>query len=117
MKEFSSAALFLSLSITPALASELNGYCYDLGEDGCTSRYLPFENMAVDFCEETCVLTNPVSIRGLDGTLYDFKCASDSPIDSGGRVLVIQQKQSDGQVTKFIISNDGITPLVRCPAQ
>ena len=54
------------------LRNNLTGMCLDNRKVGCQSRYLPFKVLTIDFCEETCTLTNPVDIREINETLYDF---------------------------------------------
>ncbi len=111
------AAFLFAVSGPASLAAGLEGFCIDLGEEGCTDRYLPFESMSVSFCEETCTLSNPVSIRGLDATLYDYKCVSDSPVDFGDRVIIIKQIISETESKMSFIDGTSILPITKCPAQ
>lgn len=81
----------LLLPVNTIEAQDLTGFCLDLGEGGCTGRYLPFEGLTIGFCEESCTLNNPVPVNGLDAMLYDMTCGSDNPGTSDGRVMILRQ--------------------------
>lgn len=104
----------LTLGSTAASAQNLTGYCVDNGEEGCQSRYIPFRGKSIDFCEETCTLTNPVVVRGLEATLYDFDCKSDMQSDYNGRVLLIRQKDYQGKLTITLLTKSQMLPIVQC---
>jgi len=62
---------------TPAAAQNFTGLCLDFGEEGCMPRHIPFDGNTISFCEETCRLTGPVAVRGIEATLYDLQCSGD----------------------------------------
>jgi hypothetical protein len=93
----------------------LSGLCLDLRVAGCTERFLPFDGLTIDLCEETCTLTNPVTVRALEGTLYDRVCLSDSPTDMEGRVLLLRQTDRAGQSRLLLIDHREILAIVPCP--
>jgi hypothetical protein len=108
------ALVVLAGSFDIVSAQNLKGYCLDNGEAGCQDRYLPFIGNSIDFCEETCTLTNPTMIRGLNATLYDFVCRSDSPSEMAGRVMILHQTGFDGNTRTSLVSKNGTRPIVRC---
>lgn len=117
------AFLFLSITLAsstfvsnPAIAQNisLNGLCLDNRKAGCMGRYLPFRGDTIDFCEESCRLTNPVPVRGLAGTLYDLKCAADFDTPMEGRVMILRQPDANRIRMTFIDETD-IRNIVFCP--
>jgi len=60
-----------------SIKNDLSGMCLDNLEVGCQGRYLPFRGLKIDFCEETCSLTNPVDLKEINATTYDFECVAD----------------------------------------
>ena len=108
------ALVVLAGSVDIVSAQNLTGYCLDNGEAGCQARYIPFIGNSIDFCEETCTLTNPTKIRGLNATLYDFVCRSDSPGGMAGRVMILHQTGFDGNKRTSLVSKNGTRPIVRC---
>lgn len=101
-------------SLDRASAQNLTGYCLDNREGGCQDRYIPFRGNTIDFCEETCTLTNPTKVRGLNATLYDFVCRSDSPTAMGGRVMLLQQTDPLGKTRTSFVSKHDTKSIVRC---
>ena len=98
-----------------ASAENLTGYCLDTGSAGCQDRFIPFDGKSIDFCEETCGLTNPTLVRGLNATLYDFVCKSDNPSTEGGRVMILRQKDWAGKSTISLVTERETQPIVKCP--
>lgn len=99
---------------TAASAQGLSGYCLDLGADGCTSRYLPFNNMSLDFCEETCTLTNPVDVNGMSATLFELSCIADYDTSLQGRRVFIIEREEYGVRLINWIDNRRILSIGRC---
>jgi len=108
------ASLVLVGSADVMSAENLTGYCLDNGEAGCQDRFIPFAGNSIDFCEETCTLTNPTKVRGLNATLYDFACQSDSPSAMAGRVMILKQTGFDGTTRTSLVSRYETQPIVRC---
>jgi hypothetical protein len=77
-------------------------------------RYLPFVGSSIGFCEESCELTNPVDVRGLDATLYDFVCRADYG-DFTRRVMLLTQRDFEDRVTTSFIDENGTRRIVPCP--
>ena len=94
---------------------DLTGMCLDNLDDGCMPRYLPFQGLSVDFCEETCQLENPVDLRDLDGRLYDMTCLADYPDPPGGRVLILSQTDHQGRSRLWFIDRHETREIVPCP--
>ena len=112
------AAVAVMLRFAPTgvvSAQDLTGYCLDNREGGCQGRYLPFRGNTIDFCEETCTLTNPTQVRGLNAILYDFACLSDYPSSKAGRVMILQQTDHAGKTLTSLISKSDTKRIVRCP--
>ncbi len=110
----SAAGLALPQS-APAQVRDLSGLCLDLREDGCTERFLRFRGLTIDFCEETCTLTAPTAVRGMEATLFDMRCQSDMPTDIGGRVMVLRQTDSSNASRLLFIDRRDVFAIVRCP--
>jgi hypothetical protein len=96
-------------------AENFSGLCLDNLEEGCQERFLPFDGDSIDFCEQTCQLTNPTPVRDLDATLYDFVCRGDNGADSDSRVIVLRQKDWDGKTTTSFIDGYETRTIVPCP--
>lgn len=110
-------AVYAGLTVAVAIgahAQDLTGLCIDNIEGGCMGRYLNFYGNAVDFCESTCELTNPVAVRGLEATLYDFVCRSDNG-DYEERVLLMFQTGFDGSRNLSMIDAEQTRSIVPCP--
>jgi len=111
-------SLILTVSLTTysctAAADGLTGLCVDNEEVGCMERLLPFDDFSLALCEETCTLNNPVQVRGLRATLYDFDCVSDNPVERNQRVMIMIQNYY-GQGDKMIfIDKHEVRDIVRC---
>lgn len=107
--------LVLSLSVAQAQPRTLTGLCLDTREPGCMPRYLPFQGLTIDFCEETCTLTNPVNVRDLDATLYDMTCLADYDSPMPGRVMILSQTSWDGRRQMSFIDRSETMQIVPCP--
>ena len=87
------------------LRNNLTGMCLDNHKAGCQRRYLPFKGLVIDFCEETCTLTNPVDIGDINETLYDFECTSDYASPFLSQVLLtLRKNHSDSLDLMFVRS-------------
>lgn len=111
-----------ALTILPVLAFpagaqpvSMSGLCLDMRQEGCTARYLPFSGLQIDFCEESCQLTNPVNVRDLDGTLFDLSCVADYPSPPSGRVLILEQTSFTGERALSWIDAVETLAIVPCP--
>lgn len=111
--------LLAAVGLTPIPAEaqprSLSGFCLDMREPGCMPRYLPFRGLTIDFCEETCTLTNPVNVRDLDATLYDMECLADYDSPMPGRVMLLSQTRWDGRQQLSFIDRHETLAIVPCP--
>ena len=95
-----------------ASAQDLRGWCFPA--DDCMGTQIPIGSGTFDTCEETCTLTNPVSVRDMEATLYDVVCRGDW-MEGGSisnRLMLIEQ--SSDQTRMFAISKYSVTQLERC---
>lgn len=99
---------------SPSWSQGLTGLCVDNGSAGCQDRFIPFHGLSIDFCEETCTLTNPVDVRDMNGTLFDMTCSADYPSPYEGRTMLLQQSDN-GRTRLLMINNRQILQIVRCP--
>lgn len=102
-------------SLASAQPAGMSGLCLDLREGGCTARFLPFSGLRIDFCEESCELSNPVNVRDLNGTLFDLSCVADYPNPPSGRVLILEQTRFTGKKTLSWIDGVETFEIVPCP--
>ena len=105
-------ATILSLAFTPLASQDLSGWCYPVNE--CMGEQIPLGSGSYNTCEETCTLTNPVPVRGMEATLYDEVCQGDW-MENGSminRIMFI--KQSSDQTRMFAIREGWIEQLERC---
>jgi hypothetical protein len=109
-------AVVILFGVDDGSAENLSGLCLDNVEAGCMERFIPFYGNSIDFCEETCQLTNPTAIRDLNATLYDFVCQGDdgSATGLGGRVIVLHQRDWEGKTTTSFIDERETRLIVRC---
>ena len=117
LREFVMRYLILVFSIifpTFAYGQNFNGLCIDNVEVGCMDRYLPFDVRSVNFCEATCTLTNPINVRDLTATLFDFECLSDNG-NTKSRVMVLDQIDYDGKILTLMIDKNQTRQIVQCP--
>ena len=107
---------YLAIMITStAHGQSLSGLCLENREPGCMPRFIPFNGMTIDFCEETCALKNPVKVNGLKAVLYDMVCKADYPTELGGRVMLLEQKGKKNQDTLLFIDKSEVRYVVPCP--
>ena len=109
------AALCVPISFASAKEESLSGFCIDNAEAGCLPRHIPFEGLAIDFCEATCTLINPEDVPGLDATLYDLACESDQPAEETARVMILRQTDWAGQKRISLVDGRETRPVVPCP--
>ena len=109
------ASLALPLTDARAQPRSLSGYCLDMREVGCMPRFLPFEGMSINFCEESCTLNNPVNVRDLEATLYDMECSADYDSPMPGRVMLLSQTRWDGRQQLSFIDRRETLAIVPCP--
>lgn len=75
---------------------------------------MPWQGASIALCEESCTLTNPVTVRGMDATLYDFACVADYDTPMAGRVMLLRQDGGDGARLSLVTRRETI-PVVPCP--
>lgn len=73
--EITATLLISAMTVGFAHAQAQTGWCFP--GDGCTGE-VPITDNGFFTCEENCVMTNPVSIRGMNATLYDVQCTGDT---------------------------------------
>ena len=71
------ACFTLMGSTSLAFAQDYNGWCFDVGGQGCDLEDVRIEGRSYSSCEDFCTLTNPVPVRGLDAVLFDVVCMGD----------------------------------------
>ncbi len=108
----------MRLLLTPALvvvvglqasAQSYDGLCFP--GNGCTGP-VPITGNSFFTCEETCVMEEPTSVRGMDAFLFDVTCRGDSGTFSYR--LMMARIMNEGQLRTYAITNDEITPLENC---
>lgn len=102
--------ILVSIPIPVASGIDLNGWC--MPDDGCDGP-IPFRDGRFDQCEASCKLTNPVSVRDMDATLYDVSCVADFPFKDRrwfvGKYIDWQDKEH-----VIIVEHDRFQILERC---
>ena len=113
---------FTSLFVlaTGGYADDFTGWCVDNGGPGCQDRYIPFYENSIDWCEETCSLTNRVKVTNMLANLYDYTCRSDHAGTVKSRVMILTQKFYDVGTNSYVdkhsfITNYRTAPVVKCP--
>ena len=109
--------LLLAICALPAplLAQDFSGLCLDMREAGCMDRHIPFTGNTIDFCEESCTLTAPVEVRGLDATLYDLQCRGDYGEIPDKRVMLLTQQDLMSGPRTFWVDAENTLQMVACP--
>ncbi len=109
--------LLLAFSAVPAplLAQDLTGLCLDMREAGCMERHIPFSGNTIDFCEESCTLTAPVPVRGLNAALYDLQCRGDYGEIPDRRVLLLSQEDPISGPRSLWVDAQSTLEIVPCP--
>ncbi len=119
MRRFLTGYVLMTLTVfaVPSVAQpvSMNGLCLDMREEGCTERYLPFSGLQIGFCEEMCVLTNPINVRGLEGALFDLACTGDSGDIPDRRVMIIRQTDFSSRTVLSWIDAFETLRIVPCP--
>jgi len=110
-------ALLLALQSVgaSAAAQDFTGLCLDMLEEGCMPRHVPLFGNTIDFCEESCELTGPVAVRGLDATLYDLQCRGDYGVIPDKRVMFLSQQDEMSGPRTFWVDSDNTFQIVGCP--
>jgi hypothetical protein len=80
--------------------------------DGCMEAE-PLRNDGFNTCEETCSLSRPVRVEGMNGILFDVACRGDSA-SYDYRMLFLEFVDDTGQDSALIIRNHGAEQLERC---
>ena len=109
MKTIFHVAAFVVLS-GAASAQGYDGLCFP-GND-CTGP-VPIIGNAFSTCEENCVMEEATTVRGMDASLFDVTCRGDS--GSYAYRMMLARIMTDDGLTTFSITNESITPLLRCP--
>jgi hypothetical protein len=109
IRVFFSAALWVCGGVA-ALAQTYDGLCFQGNE--CTGP-VPITDGTFFTCEENCVMEEATPVRGMDAFIFDVTCRGDSGTYSY-RMIMSRVMTSEGLAT-FAITNDSITPLMRCP--
>ena len=93
-----------------AHANDFIGWCF--ASDACVGPSR-ITRQGFETCEETCSMNNPVSVRGLNATLYDVVCRG----DWGGyehRMLFMKYADGDGNQRALAVGPNGSEELERC---
>lgn len=107
--------VLLSPFSAPVSAQNLSGLCLDMREEGCMPRYVPFSGNGIGFCEESCQLTAPTEVRGMDATLYDLHCSGDYGEIPDMRVMLLSQQSEMFGRQSYWIGPQDIFQIVHCP--
>ena len=99
------------VAATSANSGEFDGWC--IPGDGCTGDE-KIENDSFSTCEETCKMTNPTQVRGMDALLYDIVCAGDGSSATSTRTLFMRYKDAQEAERAIAANSDGVTELRRC---
>lgn len=102
------AAIF---ALLPALsqAGPYDGLCFAGG--ACTGQ-IEIRNNGFDLCEHSCVMENPVEVRGLNAMLWDVTCRGDYSTYSERMLFAWVGKGTEMRLT--VLSNDTVETLWPC---
>ena len=105
------AVVGMVLQTSPSLADSFDGWCFP--GDECTGQPMPIKNGTFGTCEESCEMTNPAKLDGLDATAFDVICKGDYlPEPSKERMIFVR---FPGDQTKAaVVDAAGMTELARC---
>ena len=92
-----------------AAAQSYDGYCF--AGDGCTGP-VPLDGATFYTCERNCVMENPVTVRGMDATLWDVTCRGDD--GTGSYRLMMAWLSVDGRRSLLAVRTDRAEFLERC---
>jgi hypothetical protein len=108
---FALAVVSVAIQTGPSVADDFEGWCFPA--DDCTGEPKPIKNDTFATCEETCQMTNPAKVDGLDATVYDVTCKADHlPEPSKERMIFV--RFSGDQSKAAVVDAAGITELTRC---
>ncbi len=110
---------FIFILTTAGQAQDFTGWCIDMGEPGCQDQYIPFYENKIDWCEQSCSLTNRVKVTNMTATLYDYTCKSDYGGTAKDRAIIVTQTVFDDTGTETdkhsLITSYETLPIVQCP--
>jgi hypothetical protein len=115
MKSIPLIVVLVSYFPSQTFAQNLTGLCLDMREAGCMDRHIPFSGNTIDFCEESCTLTTPVAVRGLDAALYDLQCRGDYGAIPDRRVLLLAQQDPTYGPRTLWVDAESTLEIVPCP--
>lgn len=98
------------LAFSPAFADIL-GWC--LPSDGGCIGPEPLTREGFSTCEEFCSLSNPVTVRGMKGILFDVQCRGDSSTYVY-RMLFLEFADEQDIERALVIRQYGAEDLERC---
>jgi hypothetical protein len=100
-----------AIQASPSVADDFEGWCFPA--DDCTGEPMPIKHGTFATCEESCEMTNPAKIEGLEATVFDVTCKADHlPEPSHERMIFIHF--SGDQELAAVVAEDGITELTKC---
>lgn len=93
------------LAASVATAGPYDGSYYDRlngpNADYCTPTLgggmAEIKGERIFFYETSCLLRNPVDVRGLDAKLYDAECGGEGP-SSEKRIMIMRPREGDGVI-------------------
>ena len=92
--------------------ANFDGLCFDGG--GCTGL-VEITDGQLGFCEESCQLGNPIAVKGMNGTLFDVQCVSDSYVGkTTARMFFLRYGTEINGEIGLIATNDGSYSLRNC---
>ena len=113
-------AVLLTLLATTANATPFDGLyrpdatwaegwdCVSVGSDGGA---LSIENNTFNGVENTCTLSNPTPVRGMDAILYDAECSGEG-MTNKERMMIMRTYSGIA-----IVRDLSVAPMVSCQAQ
>ena len=114
MHRLTTLLLAASMVVTGAVSSQagqFDGWC--IPGDGCMGDEM-IKDDSFGTCEESCYLTNAVSVTDLNAVLYRLRCLGDGPVRPVERVMIIEFNQRDGERSAALIDSVSVTALTRC---
>ena len=110
---------FIFVLTTAGQAQDFTGWCIDMGEPGCQDQYIPFYENKIDWCEQSCSLSNRVKVKNIIATLYDYTCKSDYGGTAKDRAINITHSVFDDVGTEVdkhsLIRSYETLPIFQCP--
>jgi hypothetical protein len=74
---------------------------------------VPIEGNTYSDAESNCTMSNPVSVRGLDATLFDVTCRGEWGSRTQ-RELFLLYRETDDQERLLMVRPDGAAEFERC---